>query len=126
MPAEVSCADAPIYDARLVAVGAADSRFHAGTFRGSDFPTDASRAVRVDLWSGAQRLAPGHRLVLVASAGSARQHLGPTRPTLITLRAGGGAEASHLVLPLVEGTLGGAPPTLAYPPRPFVSEVAAR
>ncbi|MGQ0535284.1 MAG: CocE/NonD family hydrolase [Methanobacteriota archaeon] len=112
--------------------GAADLRFHQGNFEGRDFPTDAPTHVRIDLNNLAGILPEGHRLAVVVSYGGGAflgAPLYPNRvPTFglqprITIHHDGGAEASHVVLPLVEGTLGGAPPTLDYPPRPFLPEV---
>lgn len=37
----------------------------------------------------------------------------------ITVEAGPSATASHVVLPVFDGTFGRARPTLDYPPRPF-------
>lgn len=38
----------------------------------------------------------------------------------ITVHADPGRESSHLVIPVVEGSLGGKRPKLDYPPRPFL------
>ncbi|HET6404604.1 MAG TPA: CocE/NonD family hydrolase, partial [Candidatus Thermoplasmatota archaeon] len=105
--------------ARWLAGGAADLRFHDGRMRGADFPTGTPTSVRVDIHNQAWTVEPGRQLALVVSVDGWMTRLGqPYAPTL-TLGGGTDAEASHLVLPLVEGTLGGAAPTLAYPPKPF-------
>lgn len=104
--------------------GVADLRFHAGNMQGTDFPVGTPTPVRIDLFNNATRVEAGERIYVVVSSGAEGQapDLGAQRGTIgqpftpqITL----GAD-SHVVLPLVGGTLGGAEPTVAYPPRPFV------
>lgn len=97
----------------LLAWGAVDLQYHAGNFRAADFPVGTPTPVRVDLYNVAHLLQPGHRLLVQLHAEEGQNH-GAGRATF-TLHPG-----SHLVLPLVEGTLGGAAPSMAYPPRPFV------
>lgn len=126
-------ADGTCEDADLLSTGSADLRFHAGKLVGMDFPTGQPTPVRVDLLNVAERVPAGDRLVLVVNRGEfitrdeAANPLSDERfsrsgqpyyPT-ITLHGAPGPEASHLVLPLVEGSLGGAAPGLSYPPRPF-------
>jgi len=114
-----------------VAGGAADLRFYQGNFRGEPFPTGAPAPVRVDIWNDAWVFAPGHRVGVVVSGGATTSRFGepfdgvllsqvdqPYFPQLV-LHEDAGPASSHIVLPLVEGSLGGSAPTLPYPPRPF-------
>lgn len=96
---------------QVVARGGVDLRFHDGSLAGRDFPTGSVVPVRVDLWNAAHDVPPGHRLALVLQP--AHEETQPWSPTL-TLHGG-----SHLVLPVVEGTLGGSEPPSPPPPRPF-------
>lgn len=111
---DVACPEAQ--NARRLAVGVADLRFHGGSYGGKDFPINAPTDVRVDITNLAERIEQGHRLAALVSYGDAIDRAGqPWSPTI-----GLDASASHLVLPLVEGSLGGAPPNANYPPRPFL------
>jgi hypothetical protein len=120
--------------ARLLAEGAADLRFHTGTMRGIDFPTDRPQRVRVDLTNLADVVAPGHRIAVVVSGGELVE---PGEPALapldrrssrwaagyiptVTVLGGSPATASSVILPIIAGTLGGARAAASYPPRPFV------
>lgn len=95
----------------VVSRGGADLRFHDGRLVGRDFPVDRPTPVRVDLWNVAHDVPEGHRLALVL-----QPPLEEAQPWSPTLTVHGG---SHLVLPVVEGTLGGAAPPVEPPPRPF-------
>lgn len=124
VPADFSCdavGEPPAVE--LVSHGAADLRFHEGNFVGRDFPVGSPTMVRIDLWDLAEAIEAGNRLAVLVSQGESPPAYGragqPFYPA-ITVIADGGAEASHVVLPVVAGTLGGAAPTLAYPLRPFV------
>lgn len=101
--------------AHQVAHGAIDLRFHAGNPQGEDFPTGEPTPVRVDLWSTAYQIEAGHRLQLVLSGQGEFERRGQPFQPLVEL-----GPDSHLVLPLVEGSLGGQAPMTAYPPRPLV------
>jgi hypothetical protein len=92
--------------------------------KGKDFPTAGAQHVRVDLANVAEVVPAGHRLAVVVSHGNPRYltGTGPWTP-LVGVVADGGALASHVVLPVVNGTFGGAAPTLAYPPRPFLPQL---
>lgn len=108
-------------DARYLAGGGADLRFHEGTFQGSDFPTGVPTQVRIDIFDLTETIQPGHRLAMEVSYGEWHsQWMGQPYPSKITVRTDGEELASHVVLPIVEGTLGGAAPRIDYPPRPFV------
>lgn len=118
---EFACSPAGMTGATFLTRGAADLRFHEGNLAARDFPAGVATPLRIDLWNIAVRIEAGHRLAATVTGGWLvdRSSAVPYVPDIEVL-ADGGAEASHLVLPLVEGTLGGAAPTLAYPPRPFV------
>lgn len=130
--------DAPCTDATLISWGAADLRFHAGNFMGTDFPVGQATHVRIDMEMVATHLSTGDRIVVLVThpgpyedrdtedlervqphgPGSAGRSGQPAFP-LITLHATRLEQSSHLRLPLVEGTLGGAALDMTYPPRPF-------
>ena len=103
--------------------GAADLRFYNDThYVGTPFPINKPQHMRIDIANQAVVLQPGDRLVVVfgmpiVQSGSATQTDGPFSPTL-TLQEGG-KNASHLVIPVIEGGFGGAAPTITYPLRPF-------
>lgn len=105
--------------ANLLVAGVADLRFHQGaSYQGRDFPTNADQKVRIDISSLSDVLEPGHRLALVVSFGDPADRSG--QPFFPTITVNEGPEGSHLVVPIVEGTLGGTAPAFAYPPRPFL------
>lgn len=104
---------------RLLSFGAADLRHHAGNYDGRDFPVDDATPLRLDLTNLAERIAAGHRLAVVAHHGDATRYEAVPFAPMLTVHGG-----SHLVFPVVEGTLGGAPPSMEYPPRPFVALAA--
>lgn len=106
--------------ARLLATGEADLRFNDGNFVGRDFPVGTPTNVRIDLFSVAAVLAPGHRLAFLVGYGDAfERQPNPRFTPVLTVGAGGDANASHLIVPIAEGTFGGSVPALPYPPRPF-------
>jgi predicted acyl esterase len=127
--AHLFAGDGDCRTARLLSSGVADLRFHDGTFTGHDYHLGMPMPVRIDLLNLAEPLAAGERLSLVLSFGDtfstgevadpitdARfSRSGQPYAPQLTVHTG-----SHLVLPLVEGTLGGSPPRADYPPRPFV------
>lgn len=114
----VGCGAEP---ARLLTRGVADLRFHGGEYAGKDFPLDTPVSVRIDLRDLAEAIGPGERIAVVVSYGDPEDHMASSGHTpLVSIVADGGAEASHVVLPFVEGSLGGERPSLAYPPRPFL------
>lgn len=114
---EFRCRDGFASDARRLSTGVADLRFHAGNLRGRDFPVGSATDVRVDLTNLAAVLEPGHRLGLSVSHGDYLERAGQPYAPNITVHA----EASHVVVPVAGGSgFGGAPPTLDYPPRPFL------
>lgn len=105
-------------DVRYVANGGADLRFHSGNLTGQDFPVDVSTPIRIDLGDIATTVEAGHRLVVVLSFGEPHVETW-TQPYYPEITIEGGENGSHIVLPFVEGTMGGAAPTMQYPPRPF-------
>ena len=100
--------------------GVADLRFHDGVFTGHDFPTSGAHPVRLDITDFAEWIAKGHKLGVVVSYGDPSDRTGQPYTPTITLHGDGGPASSQVVLPVVQGSLGGAPRTIAYPPRPFV------
>lgn len=103
-----------------LAAGAADLRFHSGSFQGTDFPTNSPTMVRIDINNQAWTIEPDHRLVVVVTdATGARGRIGQPFAPIITVHGEGEAEASHVVVPVVDGSFGGLAPALEYPPRPF-------
>lgn len=113
---DFACVGGTPRGARALVQGAADLRFHAGGYAGRGFPVGTPTDVRIDVTNLAEVVPAGHRLAVLVSHGDpALRASQPYAPTL-TLDP----DASHVVLPVVEGTLGGAPPMTAYPPRPFV------
>lgn len=137
LPADFVCEDGKAVGALLLASGAADLRFDHGNLVGEDFPVNSPRWVRIDLTNLAERVEPDRWIALVIGYGqvldaenpdsefATDQRTGrsgqPYMPT-ITLGVGNPPETSHLVLPFLEGSLGGQAPTLAYPPRPFTPQ----
>ncbi|MGH2829413.1 MAG: CocE/NonD family hydrolase [Actinomycetota bacterium] len=102
---------------RMPGYGAADLRFHAGSLSGSDFPVGTPTNVRMEIADFARELDPGMRIGLFLHYGEVPfEYAGqPYFPQLSV-----DAAASHIVVPFVTGTLGGAAPGIAYPPRPFL------
>lgn len=101
----------------MVAFGAADLRFYQGNFIGADFPKEATQ-VRVDLFDTAETIEAGSRLLVVLDHGETLipyNRLGQPFYPQVTVHGD-----SHLVLPFLDGTLGGKRPTIDYPPRPFM------
>lgn len=97
---------------------AADLRYHEGGYRPKDFPVGKPTAVRFDFHNDGWIVPEGHRLALFAGAAGARGYLPTAHAPTLTLGAGDLPTASQVVLPVVDGTFGGAFPTLAYPPHP--------
>lgn len=113
------CEDGALMDGTWLTGGAADLRFHAGNLHGEDFPTGAANAVRVDLFNLAHEVPEGHRIAVVASGHGHQTRIGQPYVPTITLHGDGTSATSHIVLPLVAGTLGGEETDLEHPPRPF-------
>lgn len=107
---------------RWLSTGTADLRHHASFYDPVDFPVGTPQQVRVDLSDTFAHIPAGHQLVLVLGYG---EPLGaevgePAVPGAITVHADGGLEASQLVLPAFDGTLGAKRPHLHYPERPLM------
>lgn len=121
----------PCESASLLSSGAADLRFHAGAFTGSDFPVATPTPVRIDLNNLAAAIEEGDHLALVLSFGDS---LGgdevadpitdarvsragqPYFPT-ITVHATANGGESFLALP--GDVFPGGPVPADVPPRPF-------
>jgi putative CocE/NonD family hydrolase len=112
------CAASPS-GARPLGVGVADLRFHSGNYNGKDFPVGKRTGVRIDITNFAEVLKPKHRLGVTVSFGDPLDRNGRPVWPQITLH-GKGKHASHVVLPFLDGSLGGKRPTVDYPPRPFL------
>lgn len=111
VPGDDLCAGTPI------SFGAADLRFLADPFIGSDPPTGRTIPLRVDLTAVSHVVPAGHRLgVTLSSSGVLGVQGRPTEATVV-VRAG----ESHLLLPMANG-VGGAPPPVPYPPMPVGPE----
>jgi putative CocE/NonD family hydrolase len=121
---DFACVGSVPEDARSISSGAADLRFHDGVFSGHDFPIGQATPVRVDLIDLASRLEVGHRLAVIVNGGASAVIAGeyasqPYAPRL-TVHTDGDDGATHVVLPIVEGSLGGLRPRFDHPARPFV------
>ncbi|MGB0653230.1 MAG: CocE/NonD family hydrolase [Thermoplasmatota archaeon] len=112
---DFACDDLQPTGVRALTWGAADLRFHQGGYVAAPFPVDQDHGVRVDLTNLAMVVPEGHRLGVVLSYGEPLARSAAGHAPLITVQA-----ASHVVIPVVEGSFGGDAPTLEYPPRPFV------
>jgi predicted acyl esterase len=121
---DFDCSDSSTFD--VVALGAADLRFHQGNLHGEPFPVGKPTEVRVDVWDNAQMLREGSRVAVVVSYGEAFPGAfgssGQPYAPRITVHGDVGERASHIVLPITEGTAGGTVRTLEYPPRPFAGQ----
>lgn len=100
---------------RFLGMGAADLRHHAGNYVGTNFPVGTPTHVRIEVNNFAEVLGVGERLGLVVAYGDETVD-GPNEwwPTL-TVHEG----SSHVVVPLVRGSLDAAEPWQEYPPRPL-------
>lgn len=118
----MSCTGSHVTGARYIASGSADLNFYETPYVAREFPVNSPTNVRIDLSDTTYELAAGHRLALVVSNGGPYERSGSSATPNVTIhgvRGAGPSRASHIVLPVAEGTLGGARPTLRYPPRPF-------
>lgn len=104
---------------RMVAWGIADLRHHQGNLVAQDFPVGEPTKVRIDLTNTAMSVPAGARLAVFIYHGDSTRTTNRGWYPNLTIHGDGGSSASHVVLPFVEGTLGGKRPTLRYPPRPF-------
>lgn len=107
--------------ARVLSFGAIDLRFANGNFVAQPPTPGQAFHQRVDLFSVAATVKPGDSLVVAIGRGATVDRLAyPPVPGVVQVRADGSAWSSQLVLPVVDGSLGGAAPTLDYPPRPHL------
>lgn len=102
--------------------GSADLRFHKGGYTPEAFPflpTERPTPVRIDM-TGHAVVVPVGSTLLVKVSGGGEQGVGDSAfAPVLTVHGGTDDQASHLVLPLVEGSFGGASPTVTYADRPF-------
>ena len=87
----------------LISFGAADLLHVTDMWGAHPFPTNVPTHVRIELTDIAQVVQPGHRLVLVLSAGDPVDHTSRYQPT-ITVHAGSAAGPTALTLPVVAAT----------------------
>ena len=106
---------------RLLTAGAANLRLHHGGLEPRPFPVDQPTPVRMDLDSVVHSVAAGHRLVAVVSAGDPGDFVYHHGSGAISVVANGTEASSRIILPFVDGSLGGHLPTLTVPPRPFTA-----
>lgn len=118
---DFACSNGQPENFRVFAEGAADLRFHRGSFQGSDFPVNTPVTVRVDLPSVAHRLLAEHRLAVVISHGRYVEYASTPVYPEVTLETGPGFRGSQIVLPVMSGSSLGLRPEVTYPPRPFWS-----
>jgi predicted acyl esterase len=116
-----TCAGPHVTGARYIASGSADLNFYETPYSSHEFPVNTPTEVRIDLSDTSYVLTPGHRLAVLVSNGGPYERSGSRFTPNITIHGvmGAAARASHLVVPVADGTLGGARPTVHYPPRPF-------
>ncbi|HUR24524.1 MAG TPA: CocE/NonD family hydrolase [Candidatus Thermoplasmatota archaeon] len=100
--------------------GAVDLRYHAGGYEPQPFPIGSRDHVRVDLGSVALSLQSGQVLSIGLSTGT--DAISGEGAAMLTIRGDGTPTGSQLSLPIAAGTLGGSPPTVTYPQRPFAPE----
>jgi hypothetical protein len=116
-----SCSGSHVTGARYITSGSADLNFHQTPYVAHDFPVNTPTRVRIDMSDTTYKLPTGHRLAAVVSNGGPYERSGSLATPNITIHGvtGSAASASHIVLPVAGGSLGGARPTVRYPPRPF-------
>jgi len=119
---DFACENGQPVDVSYLSSGGADLRFHQGNMVAKDFPIGTPTPLRIDFHSVASNIDAGHRLALLAWSGHWLDRASQPAAPMLTLHADGDIP-SHIVLPFVEGTLGGEETTYEYPPRPFMPEV---
>lgn len=121
VPENFSCQATRPQGAELVTAGGADLSYLDGAARPDPPGPGATLQLRVDLNSMATQLEAGQRLVLVLAAGDPRAEWSAhgQAGSAITVVGDGTRETSHVVLPVLQGSLGGSEPLDSYPPRPF-------
>lgn len=95
---------APSAAVTLLAAGGADLEYYASRYEPAPFPVGVPTSIRVDLTDITARLQKGHRLAAVVNHGEIGFSMSqPGRYATITVYP-----ESRLVLPLIEGSVGGA------------------
>lgn len=122
---EASCSPVPFnqgtafrtggWGVKSLSHGSADLRFHQGNFDARDFPVGAPAVIRVDLTHLAEVIPAGHRVAVVVSRANAAEAVSLPYVPQIAIQPN-----SHVVLPVIAGSLDGGPPLASYPPRPFL------
>lgn len=118
---DYTCTGSKVTGASYIASGSADLNFYRTPYLSHDFPVDTPTEIRIDLSDTTYMLAEGHMLAVLVSNGGPYERAGSLFTPNITLHGvmEQAARASHIVIPVAEGTLGGAHPTVRYPQRPF-------
>ncbi|HEX9831686.1 MAG TPA: CocE/NonD family hydrolase C-terminal non-catalytic domain-containing protein, partial [Mycobacterium sp.] len=117
-----ACSGSHVTGARYIASGSADLNFYETPYLSHEFSVNTPTGIRIDLSDTTYKVAPGHRLAVLVSNGGPYERAGSFFTPNITIHGTMGraaARASHIVVPVADGTLGGARPTVHYPPRPF-------
>lgn len=109
----------PISGVRVVTQGAADLRFNEGNFVARPFPVGVPTDVRIDLNDIAMTIPAGHMLAATISYGETHSEYS-SHGFYPQVTVHEGPDASQLVLPVIEGDLGGVKPKGNYLPRPFL------
>jgi len=114
---EFACTRWRATGARYIASGSADLEFYSTPYQAHAFPVATPVDLRIDLSDVTYLLEPGHRLALAVSSGAPYERAGSLYTPNITIDGVG-----ELVVPVVEGTLGGERPKTKYPQRPFTPD----
>jgi predicted acyl esterase len=120
-----SCTGSHVTGARYIASGSADLNFYETPYLSHEFPVDTPTRIRIDLSDTTYMLGEGHRLAVLVSNGGPYERGGSLFTPNITIHGamgGPGSRASHIVVPVADGTLGGKHPTVNYPSRPFTPD----
>ena len=122
VPAWPSCDGATQLGHPGFLMGTADLRFYQGNYIAQDYPVGTPRNVRIDLPNLAESVPAGHRIVALVSYGRADHNYGPPPYPILTVHGGTADVASQIVIPVLQGTVGGVPPSTTFPPRPFLPD----
>jgi predicted acyl esterase len=117
-----SCGSAETPSVRWMSRGSVDLRFYQGGYDAVPLAVNSPTPIRVDFMGVADHVPAGHQLAVVVHGPDADPNRWGSagEPYVPTVRLGTSTAglASHVVVPLVEGSLGGLPPGSDYPLRP--------
>ena len=102
---------------RWLPSGIVDLAFYRSHFAATPFPVNSSNGCGLTCSTRAASVPAAHKLRVAVSYGNAVEHRTGRLQDVPLITVGGDSE---LVLPVVDGTLGGHRPTQNYPPRPFL------